>query len=604
MTAPRHTSIREGKYLYFLSNRDYNEVLGVYDMEFANPKAGRVYIATLRADEPSPFPVLSDEVMAPEAPDVLLAPTPGEQTPGQKPPETPETKPKPKTPTAKPESKPTPAEAEKEKEQKPGTRPPLKNFRIDLEGIQDRIVGLPIPPGNLQNLTAAKGVIFYISMPIQGLSGPLPGETPAIHVYDLKDRKDHVFLEGADNYALSFDGKKLLYAIPKRGEDGEEDAIIPEHSYGIVDAKVPEGDEVSKEDAHKPLAHAGQGALKLETMRMEVDPPAEWKEILGEVYRQERDYFYEPAMNGVNWEAERDKYAQLLPYVADRLSLTYILGEMIGELSNSHTYVGGGDYPKIEKVNVGLLGADFEPDARSGMYRLAKIYHGENWNHNLRSPLTEPGVMVKEGDYLLAVNGRPLRVPQNPYELFINTVNQATTLSINGKPSEQGAHNVVVRPIPSEFTLHELNWIESNRRKVDQASGGKIGYVYLPDMGASGLNEFVKQYFPQIRKEGNHLRCPLQRRRLRRSDYLRALAPHPCRHGVRPQLCFRHRTRPGFPRLPGLRHQSLRCFRWRFLQLFFQTLQTWSAHRRAHLGRRARHPWRNSSDRRRLHHAS
>jgi tricorn protease len=493
----------EGKYLYFLSNRDYNEVLGVYDMEFANPKAGRVYIATLRADEPSPFPVLSDEVMAPEPPDVLLVPTPGEQTPGQKPPETPEAKPKTKTPALKPESKPAPAEAEKEKEQKPGTRPPLKNFRIDLEGIQDRVVGLPIPPGNLQNLAAAKGLIFYISMPVQGLSGPLPGESPAIHAYDLKDRKDHVFLEGADNYALSFDGRKILYAIPKSGEGGEEEAIIPPHTYGIVDAKVPEGIEAaSKQDPHKPLAHAGEGSLKLETMQMEVDPPAEWKEILNEVYRQERDYFYEPAMNGVNWEAERDKYAQLLPYVADRLSLTYILGEMIGELSNSHTYVGGGDYPKIDKVNVGLLGADFAPDEKSGMYRLVKIYHGENWNHNLRSPLTEPGVMVKEGDYLLAVNGRPLRVPQNPYELFINTVNQATTLSINSKPSDQGAHNVVVRPIPSEFSLHELNWIETNRRKVDQASGGKIGYVYLPDMGASGLNEFVKQYFPQIRKEG------------------------------------------------------------------------------------------------------
>jgi tricorn protease len=136
------------------------------------------------------------------------------------------------------------------------------------------------------------------------------------------------------------------------------------------------------------------------------------------------------------------------------------------------------------------------------MYRLAKIYPGENWNGDLRSPLTEPGVMVKEGDYLLAVNGRTLRVPQNPYEFFINTVNQTTTLSINSKPTEQGARNVVVRPIPSEFGLHELNWIATNRRKVEQASGGRIGYVYLPDMGPAGLNEFVKQYFPQIRKEG------------------------------------------------------------------------------------------------------
>jgi tricorn protease len=491
----------EGKYLYFLSNRHYNEVLGVYDMEFSNPFAGGVYIVTLRADEPSPFPVLSDEVTITQSPDVLLA-TPAQQIPGQKPPEAPETPKASKPP--KTQSPATQPATEPEKEAKPGTRPPLKNFRIDLEGIQDRVVSLPIPPGNLQNLAAAKGVVFYVSAPVQGLSGPLPGEQPAIHAYDLKDRKDHVFLEGADGYALSFDGNKILYAIPKSGgSSGEEAAMPSNHDYGIVDAKVPEGDQASAAgDEHKPLAHAGQGALKLDAMQMEVDPPAEWKEIFNEVYRQERDYFYEPAMNGVNWEAERDKYAQLLPYVADRLSLTYILGEMIGELSNSHTYVGGGDYPKLETVNVGLLGADFEPDPKSGMYRLAKIYHGENWNSNLRSPLTEPGVMVKEGDYLLAVNGRPLRIPQNPDELFINTVDQTTTLSINSKPTEEGAHNVIVRPIPSEFSLHELNYIETNRRKVDQASGGKIGYVYLPDMGVSGLNEFMKQYYPQIRKEG------------------------------------------------------------------------------------------------------
>jgi tricorn protease len=395
------------------------------------------------------------------------------------------------------------AATESEKEQKPGTRPPLKNFRIDLEGIQNRIVALAIPPANLQNLAAAKGLIFYVSVPVQGLSGPLPGEKPAIHAYSLKDRKDHIVLEGADEYALSFDGKKILYGTPKEGEGGGGEGGTVEHTFGIVEVKVPEeGQEAQKEEERKPLAHSGDGALKLETMRMEIDPPAEWKQIFNEVWRQERDYFFEPAMNGVDWNAQREKYASLLPDVADRLSLTYILGELVGELSNSHTYVGGGEYPEIPKVDVGLLGADFQLDAASGMYRLAKIYRGENWNNNRRSPLTEPGVMVKEGDYLLAVNGRPLRAPQDPYELLVNTVNQSTTLTVNSKPSDDGARKVVVRPIPSEFTLHELNWIESNRRKVDQASGGRIGYVYLPDMGASGLNEFVKQYFPQIRKEG------------------------------------------------------------------------------------------------------
>jgi tricorn protease len=491
----------EGKYLYFLSNRDYNEVLGVYDFEFANPKAGRVYITTLRADEPSPLPVLSDEVATRRSPDVLLVPTPaGQKQPPEPPPQPAATKTK-KRPPAQAEQQPgaektAQGKKKEEEEPQPGTRPLLKNFRIDLDGIQNRIVALPIPPGNLQNLAATKGVIYYVTVPVAGLSGPLPGETPAIHGFDLKSRKDYVVMEGANQYALSFDGRKMLYRAPATpaGEGGGASA------YGIIDPKVPS--EEAKGPAPKSLNSVGDGALRLDAMRMEVDPRAEWRQIFNEVWRQQRDYFYEPSMNGVNWPAERDKYVQLLPYVADRLSLTYILGEMIGELSNSHTYVGGGDYPDLDAVNVGLLGADLEADANSGLYRIAKIYPGENWNPNLRSPLTEPGVNVKEGEFLLAVNGRALKAPQNPDEMFINTVNQAVTITVNAKPTLEGARNLLVRPIPSEFGLHELNWIETNRRKVEQASGGRIGYVYLPDMGDHGLNEFVKQYFPQIGKEG------------------------------------------------------------------------------------------------------
>ena len=282
-------------------------------------------------------------------------------------------------------------------------------------------------------------------------------------------------------FALSFDGSKLLYEA-EGGRDG--------HTYGIIDAK-PDGPK-----------KIGDGALNLGGMRVQVDPSAEWKQMFNEVWRQERDYFYEAAMNGVDWEKMRDKYAQLLPSVADRYTLTYIMGEMIGELSNSHTYVGGGDYPDLHPVNVGLLGVDFEADQSAGMYRFKKIYAGENWDPQNRSPLTEPGVTVKEGDYLIAVNGRPLRTPQNPYELFVNTVNENVTLTVNSKPSEDGSHTVQVKPINDENNLRELAWVESNRKKVDAASNGRIGYVYLPDMGGQGLNEFVKQYFPQIRKEG------------------------------------------------------------------------------------------------------
>jgi tricorn protease len=457
----------EGKYLYFLSNRDFNEVLGNYDFEFANPKTTRIYVVTLRRDLPSPFPVLSDEVKI-KSPDELVTPT------------APSAKEEPKKAEAKPK---TTAEAKT-------PAPAAAEFRIDLDGIGNRIVALPIPPGNLRGLNAAKGLVFYAALPTQGLSGPLPGEAPSIHVFDLQERKDHVLIEQADNFALSSDGTKLLYSAPRPGPVAEGEP--PARQYGIIDARPPE------KEPHK----VGEGALNLAEMRTELDPREEWKQIFHEVWLQQSAYFYEASMNGVDWAKVRDKYAQLLPYVADRLSLTYVLGEMIGELANSHTYVGGGDYPDLKPVNVGLLGTDFTVDKANNLYRLGKIYRGENWQPDLRSPLTEPGVVVKEGEYLLAVNGRPLHADQNPYELFINTVNQNVTLTVNDKPSQEGARSVVVRPIPSEYGLHELNWIDENRRKVEAASGGRIGYVYLPDMSAAGLNQFVRQYFPQIRKEG------------------------------------------------------------------------------------------------------
>jgi tricorn protease len=446
----------DGKYLYFFSDRDYNEVLGNIDFEFANPKTTRVYIVTLRKDEPSPFPALSDEAQVKKEEPAPAA-------------------------TAKEQPK-TEAKGKKEEEKPKETKEAAKEFRIDLDGLQDRAVALPSPPANMRAFGAAKGYIYYSTTPIQGLSGPIPGETSALHAYDLKDRKDKVVIEGVERFAVSFDGSKLLY----EGEGGRDG-----HSYGIIDAKP--GDSPKK---------MGDGALSLTGMRAEIDPPQEWKQIFNEVWRQERDYFFEPAMNGVDWQKQHDKYAQLLPYAADRYSFTYIMAEMIGELSNSHTYVGGGDFPDLHPVNVGLLGVDFEAEAASGMYRFKKIYAGENWDPQVRSPLTEPGVNVKEGEYLLAVNGHSLRLPQSLYELFVNTANETVTLTINSKPAEDGSRTVQVKPISDEYQLRELNWITANRKKVDAASGGRIGYVYLPDMGAPGLNEFVKQYFPQIRKQG------------------------------------------------------------------------------------------------------
>ena len=449
----------EGKYLYFLSNRDFNEVLGVYDFEFANPKATRVYAVTLRADLPSPFAPKSDEAGAKE-----------------------------------PEAAAPPKE-EAKAEAKPGAREVPKDFRIDLAGIMDRVVALPIPPASMRDLNAAKDTVYYVTSPVAGLSGPLAGEATAIHAFDLKERKDAVVMAQADHFALSFDGKKLLYSAPKGaggGEEEEEEAGPGARTYGIIDAKPPE------KEPHK----VGEGALNLTTMRAEINPAEEWNQIFSEVWRQQRDYFFEAAMSGVDWNRERTKYAALLPHAASRYDLNYVLGEMIGELSTSHTYVGGGDYPNLKPVSVGVLGVDFEAEAAHGLYRFKKIYPGENWQAALRSPLTEPGIGVKEGNYLLAVNGRALGAPRNPYELFVNTAEENVTLTVNDKPAEDGARNVVVKPMASEFKLRELEMINTNRRKVEEATGGRVGYIYIPDMSASGLNEFVKQYFPQIRKEG------------------------------------------------------------------------------------------------------
>jgi len=458
----------EGKYLYYLSDRDFNEVLGNVDFEFANPKTTRVYVVTLKKDEASPLGVQSDET---EVKKTEPAPTMEDSA----------TDPKTKNASKKGGKKDDPdkdKDKDKEKKEKP------VEVKIDLDGIQDRVVALGTEPAIVRIFAVAKDFVYYSTAAVQGLSGPIPGENSAVHAYDMKERKEKTVIENVERFALSFDGSKMLY----EGADGAPNTA---HTYGIIDAK-PAGEPKK----------VGDGALSLSGMRAEIDPPAEWKDMFNEIWRQERDYFHEPEMNGVDWDKMRDKYAQLLPSVADRYSLTYTLGNLIGELSNSHTYVGGGDYPDLHPVNVGLLGVDFDLDSASGVYRIRKIYHGENWDPALRSPLTEPGTNVKEGDYLLAVNGRPLRAPQDPYELFVNTANDVVTLTVNSKPTEDGSHNVQVKPINDEENLRQLHMIETNRKIVDEATGGKVGYIYLPDMGDAGLNEFVKQYFPQIRKQG------------------------------------------------------------------------------------------------------
>ncbi|UCE19280.1 MAG: PD40 domain-containing protein [Gemmatimonadota bacterium] len=422
----------DGKYLYFLSDRNFNAVLGDVDFSFTVSKSTGIYVVTLQADTLSPF--------APESDEAVIKDDKGEEK----------------------------EKAEKVKEK-------AVPFKIDIEGIQDRVVGVPVDRGNLGELRAAKGKILYVARPTGGLSGTEPGEEPTLHVYDLKKRKDDVVLSPCDGYSLSPDGEKIIY---KSGE-----------TYGIIEAKAGE-------------VKVGDGSLSLSDMKIKVDYAEEWRQMFDEAWRYQRDYFYDPNMHGLDWIAIREKYAALVPHLAHRFDLTFLIGEVFGELSNSHTYVGGGEMPEFDKVSYGYLGVDFELDVDSGRYRIKKIYPGENWRSGYRSPLTEPGVDVKEGEYLLAVNGRPLRGPTSPYSLFENTVDKSVTLTVHTKPEESGSREVTVTPIGSEFNLRYLDMVNTNLRKVSEATDGRVGYMYLPDMGTDGMNEFIRQYYPQVRKQG------------------------------------------------------------------------------------------------------
>ena len=341
-----------------------------------------------------------------------------------------------------------------------------EGIRIDLEGIADRIVGFPLEPGTYFGLSATSGKVFYF----QGReSGP-----PSLNLYDLGEREEHTLLAPVMGYSLSPDGAKLLY---RSGS-----------TYGIINA-APGRYSV------------GDGRLDLSSMRMLRDPRAEWANSFNEVWRRARDFFYDPNMHGLDWPAMRERYVALLPYVSHRNDLTYILSEMVSELCCSHTYIGGGDQPQVERVGIGLLGATFEA-TESGFYRIAKIYVGENWHNDLRSPLTEPGVVAHEGDYVIAIDGTPLRTDANPYSLLANKADRTVVLTLNDEPTEEGAREVSVRPISDEWSLRYYNWVRDNRNYVSERTDGRVGYVHIPDMSTAGLREFAKWYYAQIDREG------------------------------------------------------------------------------------------------------
>ena len=377
-------------------------------------------------------------------------------------------------------------------------------IKVDLDGIKDRIAVLPIVVSSYRGLGSVGDQVYYIRRGGKD-------DKAQLCLYDLKEQKE-TELGQIDGFEISADKKKMLVASGRK--------------YAILD--LPKG-KIEMKDT-----------LDLSGMEVNLDKRAEWRQIFNECWRQMRDFFHVPNMHGVDWQAMRARYEPLVAYVNHRADLTYIIGEMIGELNAGHTYVGGGECPKPERIPTGLLGAELTRDAQTGYYKITKILRGENWVKSTRSPLTEIGVDAKEGDFILAIDGRSTAEVKNLYELLVNKAGKQVTLKVNSKPELAGSHDTIIVPTDSEENLYYYAWVQGNIEKVTKATGGKVGYLHVPDMGAPGLNEFVKHFYPQIRKKalivdvrgnggGNVL--PMLIERLRREvamiDFARNTVPTP-----------------------------------------------------------------------------
>jgi tricorn protease len=342
---------------------------------------------------------------------------------------------------------------------------------IDFDGLAGRVTAVPVDADNIGGLAAVKGHLLFSTSgaPFYGRSSYASRK---IHIFDMKERKASELVDDAGGAAISGDGTKIL--VRQGG------------AYKLFDAKPNAKDSKT-----------------VSTADLAVDrvPSEEFTTIFDEVWRKYRDFFYVPNLHGYDWKAIGDRYRQLLPYVAHRSDLNYVLGEMVAELSVGHAYIQGGDFELPDRPRVALPGARFELDARANRYRIAKIFAGQNEESKYRSPLTEVGVDARVGDYVLAIDGVDLAGNDNPYRLLRHKRNPVT-LTLNARPTMDGARKVTFQPIFDESALLYLDWTQGNREMVTRATNGRVGYLHIPDMGASGAYEFIKWYYPQIRKEG------------------------------------------------------------------------------------------------------
>ncbi len=439
-----------GNYLYFLASTDAGPVKQWFDMSNADLRATySIYLAVLKKDLPNPLAKESDEEKPAEKKETQ------EGTAGK--------------PSAQKEK--TPA-APISSEKTAGSTPVI----IDFEGLEYRILALPLPPGNYSNLqTGEAGTIYYLEFPTQAIGAMMAragSRSAKLHKFDLRSRKDEVVMEGINNYVISADRKKILY--------------VAQNTWGItsLSGKI----------------QVGQGKINVDSIEVKVNPQDEWKQIFYEAWRINRDFFYDPGMHGCDWQAMKLKYEKFLPHLACREDLNRLLMWMCSELAVGHHRVGGGDSPYERKtVSVGLLGADFE--IVSGRYRFKKVYGGLNWNPELRSPLTEPGVRVKAGEYLLAVDGKDIIPPDNLFRYFENKAERIVEITVGPNPDGRGARTVQVVPVADDFALRNRDWVEGNLKKVEEATGGRVAYVYVPNTSTQGYMYFRRYFFPQAYKE-------------------------------------------------------------------------------------------------------
>lgn len=416
----------DGKYLIFSSARDFNPTYGSLEWNHVYNNMNGVYLALLSKETPSPFLEKDAKVTVAEKDD------------------------------AKKEEAKTEVKKEAKKEVKKDDAALVK---IDLEGIADRIIQLPLKGASYHNFYSNGHQVYYWTR----------GGTK---VYDLKKQKEETVTEGA-SMGITPGSKKALF-------------------YGggqLYVTDIPSGKTNLSE------------SVPISNMKMTVDYSQEWAQLFDEAWRAYRDGFYVANMHGVDWNAIKAKYAVLLPYVKTRLDLNYVIGEMIGELNCGHAYINPGETERPDRIETGLLGAEISRD-KSGFFRLEKILSGASWSKELRSPLTEPGVEAKVGEYIVAIDGVPTNRVKDLYSLLVGKANVPTELSLNSRPELAGARTLVISPLGDEYPLYHYDWIQENIKKVDKASNGKIGYIYIPDMGPEGLNEFARYFYPQLDKEG------------------------------------------------------------------------------------------------------